>query len=83
MSVPTRALQVVSNLPCPVLPGQGRVGQVTRVTGQGRARLLDFLQGRLQAIMVITCQPVVEISTPTYTEDFRNKIKYVDADQTI
>jgi hypothetical protein len=42
----SRALQGIENLPCPAL------------TGQGRVRLQKLLQGRLQGMNVITCQPV-------------------------
>ena len=50
-----RALQDAGNLPCPVLPWQGRAGQGTKTTGQGRIRLQKILKGRLQGVRVVTC----------------------------
>jgi hypothetical protein len=76
-----RALQVVSNLPCPALPCQGRAGQVTVAAGQGRARLQKFSQGRLQGMDVVTCQPAINfvhsiwsISFVKYTERKRTEV---------
>jgi len=65
-----RALQVVDNLPCPVLPGQGRAGQVTLGTGQGRVRLRNFLQGRLQVMYVVTCQPATNFAYQILSTSF-------------
>ena len=50
-----RALQDAGNLPCPALPCQGRAGQGTKTTGQGRIRLQKILKGRLQGVRVVTC----------------------------
>jgi hypothetical protein len=33
--------------------------------------------------MVITCQPEIEIATPTCTKDFRGRRRDVEVDQTI
>ncbi len=49
----------------------------------GRIRLLDFVEGRSQVTMVITCLPVIFIVTSTSVEDFSTKRIDFESDEFI